>query len=294
MSTQTKRTVLVTGATGTQGGAVARALMSGGHRVRAFTRKPDGAAARALVAAGAEVAAGDFGDAAALDRALAGVDAVFAMSTPFEAGPDAEASQGRALVAAARRANVEHFVYTSVGSADKKTGIPHFESKARVEQAVRDSGLPFTILGPVFFMENLRAPWMASGLHRGVMAMALPAGRTLQQVAVADIGRFGALVLDRRDPFVGKRIDLASDEATGTRTAEVLSRALGRKIEYVEVPLAQVRATSEDSALMFEWFDKVGYSADIAGLRRQYPEVGWHTLDAWAAKQDWSSYANER
>lgn len=279
--------VLVTGATGQQGGAVARALLQRGHRVRALTRKPDSQGAVALQKLGAQLAIGNFDDRDSLVRAMTGVDAVFIMSTPFEAGMDTETRQGIAAVDAAKAAGVKHVVFTSVGDADKKTGIPHFDSKYRVEEYLAKAGVPYTIIAPVFFQENLISPMFGSGLKQGVVAMALPAKRPLQQVAVDEIGTFGALVIERREAFLGKRINLASNELTGEQLAETLARAAGKPLRYVEVPIDQMRAMSEDMALMFEWFDKVGYSADIATLRRDYPEVGWRTFEEWARAQDW-------
>jgi uncharacterized protein YbjT (DUF2867 family) len=279
--------VLVTGATGQQGGAVSRALLEKGHRVRALTRKPDSQGALALKQLGAELAVGNFDDRDSLVRAMTGVDAVFIMSTPFEAGMDTETRQGIAAVDAAKAAGVKHVVYTSVSDANRKTGIPHFDSKARVEEYLAKAGVPYTIIAPVFFQENLISPLFGAGLKQGVMALAMPAKRPLQQIAVDEIGAFGALVLERREAFLGKRIDLASNELTGEQVAEVFSRASGKPMRYAEFPLAQMRTMSEDMAIMFEWFDKVGYSANIAALRKDYPEVGWRSFEDWARAQDW-------
>src|SRR5262245_43708575 len=138
--------VLVTGATGQQGGALARILLRKGHKVRALTRRPDDPGARDLKRLGAMIVTGDFEDEASLDRAMEGVDAVFAMSTPMEGGARAEARAGIALADAADRADVAHLVYTSVGSADRNTGVPHFDSKYEVEKRIRSLGIPFTIM----------------------------------------------------------------------------------------------------------------------------------------------------
>lgn len=282
----TTKTVLVTGATGKQGGAVAMALLAHGHRVRALTRRPDSDAAARLRALGAEPVAGDLADAASLAKAMEGADAVFGMSTFFEAGVDAEVVQGTTLAEAAKAAGVGHLVFTSVASADRATGIPHFDSKHRVEQRIRELDVPHTIVAPVYFLENLYFPQMLDGLRNGVYAQPLPPGRKLQQVAVADIGHFGALAIEQRERFLGKRIELASVEVTGEEMAAALGKALGREVKYLELPLDGLRAMSEEMAVMYEWFDKVGYHADIEALRRDYPEVGWHSLDAWLAKQD--------
>ena len=152
-----KGSVLVTGATGKQGGAVARVLLSNGHRVRAMVRNVNSPPARELEHRGAEPFAADLDDVGSLERAAAGMDAVFAMSTPAS-GVEAETRQGIAIVNAAQAAGATHIVYSSVAGADQKTGIPHFESKFKVEQHLRTRGVRFTIIGPVYFMENLIAP----------------------------------------------------------------------------------------------------------------------------------------
>jgi uncharacterized protein YbjT (DUF2867 family) len=281
------RTVLVTGATGQQGGALARLLLKQGHRVRAVTRNAGSPRARALSEQGAELYTADAEDRASLEQAAAGVDALFAMATPFEGGVEAETRQGINIVSAAAAAGVGHLIYSSVAGADQDTGIPHFESKFRVEQHLRTLGVPFTIIAPVYFMENLIAPWNIGSLASGVVPMALPAGRKLQQIAVADVAGFAAEVIAKPDEFTTQRIDIASDERTGAEAAAVLASASGRRMQFLEIPLEQVRAGNEDLALMFDWINRVGYHADIAGLRSRYPKVAWHSLEAWAAAQDW-------
>src|SRR6188768_3420277 len=150
-----EKTILITGATGRQGGATLRHLAKrGGFKLRALTRKPDGDAAKAVSKLGAEIVEGDFDDAGSLERAMAGAWGVFAVQNTWEAGVEREEEQGKRVAKVARAAGVQHFVYSSVGSADEATGIPHFENKFRVEQTVKQLGFPsYTILRPVFFME---------------------------------------------------------------------------------------------------------------------------------------------
>ena len=285
--------VLVTGATGKQGGHLVRELLARGHSIRALTRKPESAGAAALAARGVTIVTGDFEDQGSLERAARGVDTVFAMSTPFESGAKTETREGINIVRAVSAAGVgvSHLVYSSVAGADRATGIPHFDSKFEVEQAIRRSGVPFTIVAPVFFMENFLADWMAAGIAKGSIAMALPATRRLQQIAVADIAQFTALVIERRGSFLGQRIDIASDEVTSATVAAAISAASGRRIEYAALPIDAVRQQNEDLARMFEWFDRVGYDADVVGLRLLYPEVDWHRFSNWAREQDWSAIA---
>ncbi|MCP3169035.1 NmrA/HSCARG family protein [Myxococcus qinghaiensis] len=281
--------VLVTGATGNQGGAVARHLLHRGHRVVAYVRQPESPAARSLQSLGAELAVGDFDDVDALARAAESVDAFYAMATPFETGVEAEIRHGMNQVDAARLAEVKHFVYTSVAGADRLTGIPHFDSKHRVELHVRRSGLPFTILGPTFFMENLTSPMFEEGLRAGVLAFGLPASRGLQLVSINDLAAFAVRVLEDAERHEDLRIDVASDEVTGQQAAGLLSMVSGHRIHFEQLPLDFIRERSEDLAAMYEWLDRVGYHADILTLRHNYPDLHWHTFEDWARKQDWSA-----
>jgi uncharacterized protein YbjT (DUF2867 family) len=231
-----------------------------------MTRKPESEPAKALSAAGVEVVAGDLDDEASLGRALSGAWGVFAVQNTWEAGVEKEEEQGKRIARLAREKGVQHFVYTSVGSAHLKTGIPHFDNKARVEDTVRALGFPsHVILRPVFFMENLPSPWF---LHGDKLITAMKPTTKLQMIASDDIGKIGALAFTRAEALSGKELDLAGDSVTMTEAAAALGNALGRKIEFMEIPISEVRKNSEDFALMLEWFEKVGYSADIPFLER--------------------------
>ncbi len=278
------RLVLVTGATGQQGGSVARRLLEGGFRVRGITRNLESGPASQLMGLGAEMVRAEFTDAGSLAAALGGVNAVFAMTTPFEAGVDAETAQGVALVDAAADAGVDHFVYSSVASANKATGVPHFESKYRVEEHLAASDLRWSVIAPVYFMDNLFFPDMLNGLKDGTYAIALPTDLPLQQIATEDIGAFAARVLANPEEFAGKRIDIAGDELSSRQSADALAGILGKPISVVEVPIDGIRSFSEDLALMYEWFVSTGYVANIDGLRSSYSEVGWTRFAEWATR----------
>ncbi|MEI9428750.1 NmrA/HSCARG family protein [Mesorhizobium sp. Cs1299R1N3] len=283
-----KRSVLVTGATGQQGGAVARALLARGHHVKGLTRKPDSEGARQLASAGAEVVAGDLADAGSVVSAAKGVDTMFLMGNSYEAGLEEETRLGILAADAAKAAGVGHLIYSSVADADKKTGIPHFETKYLVERYIEQLGIPYSISAPVAFMENAVAPWSIGALNQGIHAFAMPPKRVLQLVALADIGAFVAALAERRERVFGKRFDFAGDELSGEEQAAILSGAIGQPIRYQEIPIAVARQQSEDAALMFEWFDRVGYDVDIAALHREFPEVRWHGFADWARAFDWS------
>ncbi|MET9578700.1 NmrA/HSCARG family protein [Streptomyces sp. DT199] len=282
-------TIAVTGATGAQGGATARALLAAGHRVRALTRRADSPAADTLRDLGAEVHSADFDDRASLDDALVGADSLFAVTTPFGADTAVEARQGKTIVDAAAAARLGHVVLTSAAHADRGTGVPHYESKYLVEQHLRASGLPWTVIAPAAFMDNYAGGWTLDGLRDGTFAWPMPTDRPLTLIPADDIGAFAALALQRRDEFTGQRIDIASDERTPGQIAKTLAAATGRPVTHQEVPLAYVRTRSADLAAMFEYFTTSGLDVDVAGLRRDYPEVGWHSFAEWAVAQDWTT-----
>ncbi len=283
-----KDKILVTGATGQQGGAVARELLAAGHSVRAMTRKPDSDAAQALAALGAEVVAGDLDDTASLAAALDGVWGVFAVQNSWEAGIEGEEEQGKRIAQLAKDAGVQHFVYTSVGGADRKTGIPHFDNKFRVEEKVRSLGFPsYTVLRPVFFMENFLSPWYKPAMDEGNLAISMPSDTKLQMIAVADIGKYGRMAFEQHDKMNGKAIELAGDDMTMPRAAEIISKASDKSISFFQVPIEEVRKFSDDFALMFEWFDRVGYDSDIQGNAKEYG-IEPTSLEEWAAGTPWN------
>ncbi len=272
-----RRLILVTGATGHQGGAVLRHLRAKGFDVRALTRDPDQPAARALLTHGVEMVRGDLDDRNSLARALDGVYGVYSVQNA-RAGAETEIRQGISLVEAAERAVVSHFVYSSVASADRNTGIPHFDSKFQIEQRIRNTGLPYTILRPVFFMENLLA--MRASIDGGTLAMPLKPETRLQMIAVEDIGQFVATVFEHSGKWHDRAIDIAGDEQSISDIAHMLSGAIGREVQYQQVPWEQFdKQTSEDYGLMFRWFDNVGYSVDISALRQDHPNL--LTFEHW-------------
>lgn len=277
------RVVLITGATGKQGGATLRHLANhGGFKIRAMTRKPEGAAAKAVAALGAEVVSADLDDSASLERALAAVWGVFSVQNTWEAGVEKEEQQGKHLAKLARDHGVQHFVYTSVGSADKNTGIPHFENKRRIEETVKALGFPsHTILRPVFFMENLTSQGFLNG---DKLVTALKPETKLQMIATDDIGKFGAEAFTAAGRMNGIELDIAGDSVTMAEAAEAISELVGKTVTYQPIPMEAVRQHSDDMARMLEWFDAVGYSADIPSL-----ETTWgirpRTLKEWALGQ---------
>ena len=183
---------------------------------------------------------------------------------------------------------MQHFVYSSVGSAHRKTGIPHFENKWRIEETVRSLGFPtHVVLRPVFFMENFVSPGFKSGIDSGKLAIAVKPETALQMIAVGDIGKYGLWAFENPEKLNGRGIDIAGDARTMPEAAAIIGKAAGRRVEFVRVPIEEVRKGSADYAIMLEWFDRVGYDADIAGTARE-AGIRPTTLPEWAAGAKWS------
>jgi uncharacterized protein YbjT (DUF2867 family) len=281
-----ERVILVTGATGQQGGATARRLLERGFRVRAFTRNPAGAAAQRLREQGADIVEGNLDDRDSLDRAVAGASGVFSVQNFWETGYQREIDQGIRLADAAREAGVDHFVYASVGSAHRRTGLSHFESKWRIENHIRESELPHTILRPVWFMQNWEGPFLRPFILAGTLAMPLDPGVNFQQVAVEDVGGFATMVFEHRDRWLGKERDLAGDERSVAEIAEAFGRVIGRPVAYHQVPWDEYRkAAGDEYHDMFRWFQDVGYDADIPALRTEYAD--WTDFEEYLRRRGW-------
>jgi len=284
-----ERLILVCGATGSQGGAVARSLLDRGFRIRALTRDAQKPEAQALAEQGAEVVQRDMEDRSAMDLVLEGAYGVFSMQNFWEAGYEREVRQGKTVADAAKAAGVEHYVYSSVGSAYRQTGIPHFDSKWEVEEHVRQIGLPYTILRPVFFMQNWEM--MRQPILEGTLPQPLDPGKPFQQVAVEDVGAFAAIAFEHPDEWIGREVELAGDERTMPEIAEAFGRVAGREVGYYQVPWEQFgEQMGEEYAVMYRWFNDVGYEADVGALRREHP--GLIDFEGYLRGRGWEGAGN--
>jgi uncharacterized protein YbjT (DUF2867 family) len=270
-------TFVVLGATGGQGGAVVDALLESGRAVRAVVRSASSGRARALGDRGVELAEADISDADGLAGALRSSAGVFAMTTPFEDGEEAELAQGRAIVAAAWNAEVPHLVFSSVASADRHTGIPHFETKAATERLLAESGVPYTIVGPTYFYDNILGG--IDDVRAGRLDLAIGVETPLQQLSRRDLGRFIVEVFADPATHLGVRIDIASDAPTPQEMAAALSAAVGREVSAY--PHSPTEIASDDMRAMFTFLAATGYSADIPALHRRYPQIGWQSFGEW-------------
>ncbi len=276
--------IVVTGATGQQGGATARHLLARGFGVRALVRDVASPAAGALARAGATLAAGDMGDRASLDAAMRGARGVFSVQ-PSAGQPEHgvtaadEVRLGVNVADAAKAARVAHFVYTSVAGADCDSGIDYFDSKWQIERYVRALGVPATILRPSGFMEIFALP--AFGIGSGVLSFFGAPSWPMQLIAVDDIGRFAALAFEAPGDFAGETLELAGDRLSGTQIVAAVGHALGRAIGYQRYPEEVVRRSPALERLV-AFADRERGQADIPALRRWLPDLS--TFDAWLEK----------
>ncbi|MGW4801481.1 NmrA family NAD(P)-binding protein, partial [Nonomuraea sp. NPDC004297] len=272
------KTIVVVGATGTQGRAVTAHLLAAGRHVRAVTRDPDTAPARTLARAGAELVRAEMDDVASLVAAAEGAHGLFSVQptvgspgTPAGFSAEDEVRWGRNVADAAHAAGVRHLVYASLAGAGRHDTekLPlNTVSKWRVEQHITRLGLPATFLRPVSFMENYTG---AYHLHDGAVATAFAADVPQQIMAVDDVGAFAALAFARPDEWIGRAVDLAGDELTPRQIAAAISEAIGRPLPYVRIPIEVIAQAGEEFAFAYGWLNERGYRADIAFTRALHP-----------------------
>jgi uncharacterized protein YbjT (DUF2867 family) len=272
----TKKIITVFGATGAQGGGLARAILAdrdGAFAVRAVTRDPSSAAARALEAAGAEVIAADLGDAAAVARAMDGAYGAFCV-TFFWAhfSPERELAEARTMAEAARAAGLQHVIWSTLEDTRRwmalddprmptlmgKYKVPHFDAKGEADQFFRDAGVPTTFLLTSFYWDNLIH--FGSGPKTGAdgtLDFVLPMGKAkLPGIAAEDIGRCAHGILRRGAEFIGRTVGIAGEHLNGAQMAAALTRALGREVRHLDVPPEVYRGFgfpgAEDLGNMFQ------------------------------------------
>jgi uncharacterized protein YbjT (DUF2867 family) len=286
------RTVLVTGATGRQGGAVVRHMLPKGWKLRALTRNPGSHASEELARQGVEVLQGDLEDPSSLERASRGAYGIYSVQDFWAVGAKREVQQGKNLADAAKKAGVQHFVYSSVGGAERNSDITHWESKWEVEKHIRKLALPATILRPAAFMETYHILEVEVGILKGKLADPIRADKPYQTIATDDIGAFAALAFERPKDFVGLELEIAGSELTNLEAAKVFSRVMGKPVKFQKLPMPLVRLVlGKEFYEMFRWFNDAGFKADIPELRRRYPEIHLHTLEEWLRDEGWHKRA---
>ncbi len=272
----------VIGATGRQGGATARAMLERGWTVRALTRNRSQPAAQGLASLGIEVVEADLEDRDSLADAFAGMDGLFALTNFWDGAPgpilgaEGEVRQGLNIVQAASQARIDHVVFSSAaGSFGHPSRMAHVASKQRIERALMSGVTGWTVLRPVFFMENLTVPWMGvwSGIVQGSLSLPMSPSHSLQMVTVEDVGAFAALALSSPDTFKGVGFDIAGDQLTGPEMAAALARHLGKPVAFTGslARIEELRKDHPESAVMWDEINAVGTNAFIPGLRAVLP-----------------------
>ena len=264
------KTIVVTGATGNQGGATARHLLADGWHVRALVREDTAPAATPLAAAGAELVRGDLDDPASVATAVRGVYGVYSVQS---ANPS-ELVQGTNVVDAAKAADVRHLVYSSVGGAESQNGFYREHGwgpieKWQIEQRIRSLGVPATILRPAGFMEDLTSPdrffqngWLNVPWHDDLI---------VQLIAIDDIGAFTALAFADPGRYLGQAVEITGDRLTAPQIADALSAAAGRPIPHTQIPLETLREHAPEAAKVFTWANERYFDTDLTPLRRAHP-----------------------
>lgn len=280
--------IAVTGATGQQGGAVARKLLADGWKVRALTRDLNKPAARALAEAGAELVPGDMDSRSELEAAFQGVYGIFSAQNFWlpNVGYEGEIRQGRNVAEATKAAGVQHLVYSSVGAAQRGMGQKHFESKWIVEQYIQSLDIPYTILRPAAFFENFN--WERPAISNGFFnALGLRPEKKRQLIAVEDVAFFAVLAFANPGEYLGKTIELAGDDLTEQQIADTFAKVIGRPVKLNLPSGGGGRRSEEEMQAMFNFFNGKAYDADIPALRKIHP--GLLTLEGYLRKNGWEN-----
>ena len=269
---QAKKIILVTGATGRQGGAVARELLKGDYHVRGFSRNPDSKRAKALSELGVEMVKGDFDDINSLNAAMKDAYGVFAVVSFWEHGYEKEVQHGKNIADVAKKNNVSHFIFSSVAHADEKTGVAHFDSKYEIELYIQKLGLRSTVFRPVSFMEGWE--YARDTIKKGVISNPINADIPHQQISIRDIARFVALAFETPEKWIGRSLDIAAEQYSRKEITNIFSKITGSPVRYEQVSWEEYeKKQPAEMVSMQRWFEKTGYHVDIESLNTILPEM---------------------
>lgn len=268
-------TFLVMGATGLQGGAVAREMLKRGQSIRILTRRASSSKAKALEKMGAEVVEGDLSRPETLAPVFEGIEGVFSVQDFYAPGVGlvGELEQGRAVIAAAKAAGVRHIVQSSMGDGKAPGGPEHFISKALLERDIKRSGLDWTLLGTVWFMDNLLNPAMKPHLMFPVLAGSLHRGTSFQMLAIEDLGWIAAEALTDPDNWTGRKINLAGDAVTVSEMKRTYREITGKRPKGWRIPAAMFRKLVPEFAEQLNWHNKVNFAFGSEELRKIKPDA---------------------
>ncbi len=267
------KTILVIGATGNQGAAVISALEKTNFIIRALVRKNDPSSIKiqTLQQKRVEIIEGNLDDFNSLVRAMEGAYGVFSALNFQDGGVEKEEERGKRVADAAKKAGVQHFVYSSVGGAERDSGIPHFESKWHVEEHIRKLGIPYSIVRPTTFMTNLMEQPAAMRFIALSMSKGTIATKPLQMIAVEDIGRWVAHMFLNPKDYLGKAVEIAGDAVTFHKMITAYQKVYGKTPMSIKLPSGLF--SKGDLGKMFTWINKHGYEADIVANRKALPDL---------------------
>ncbi|MEO6940919.1 MAG: NmrA/HSCARG family protein [Candidatus Kapaibacterium sp.] len=280
---QNNKTIFVTGVTGNQGGAVARNLIASGFAVRGLTRSIASEKAHMLSNLGVKLVQGDLDRPDSYREYLEGVDGVFSVQS-FDNGVEKEIKEGIALAELSLQMRVPHFIYSSTAGCDLNSGIPHWESKFKIENHVRELGLPYTILRPTSLFENYLIPQPRKQLLKGKLIS--PIDKEVVQLLVAseDIGRVAAKILMSPEEYRARTLTLASEVLDLSQIAQIFSQTMHREIRVGKLPAFITRLVmGKNLYAMFQWINTEGaalerLTIDHDVLTKQLSLAEWSAL----------------
>lgn len=284
MAIDTGRIIVVIGATGRQGGAVTRAMLSTGWHVRALTRNPDSQKAQMLSTLGAEVIQGDMNDRGSLQSAFQGTYGVYSVQNPMLSNLETEVRQGKSVADVAKEANVQHLVYGSAGIG-KPTGIGSWDSKLQVEAHMRTLGIPFTILRPVAFMELMTDKgYYPSVSTWHLMPKLMDESRPVGWIGVDDLGIVAAKVFAAPEQFIGQEIKLSSDVKSIAECRAIYRSVMGKNPPRFPMPVWMFkRFVGTDLITMWQWLRTEEIDLGTAPTHAIHPEA--LSVEAWLRKE---------
>jgi uncharacterized protein YbjT (DUF2867 family) len=275
------KTIFVTGGTGNQGGAVAGNLAKHGFRVKVLTRNTSSAKALNLKKLNIELVKGDLNNASTFREHLRDVYGIFSVQT-FENGVDKEIKQGITLATLGRELGTQHFLYSSVFGAHLNTGVPHIESKTKIENHIKQIGLPFTIIRPTSLYENFLIPQVKKGILKGKLVQPIDRNTIHQYIAAEDIGKAAAKIFLNSNKYLGRIIPLASEQLSTWEVADIFSKVLKKKVEYKKLPTIITRLfLGKDLYKMFKWINEKSIFPmdDLELTRKEFPNL--LSLESW-------------
>jgi uncharacterized protein YbjT (DUF2867 family) len=278
------KTFFVTGATGKQGSATAHNLAENNCSVKALVRNASSPQSEKLKRANIELVNGDLDDSASYKIHLKNVDGAFAMFT-FMNGVKNEIAQGIAFIDVAKEMNVPFILYSSVIGADSGSGIPHWESKNLIEQHLKKSGIPYTIIRPTYFLENFFIPDVYKRLKKGKMVTPVRKDQIFQFISTEDVGKISAHILMNKERYLGRTISLAADQMEMQNAATTFSDVLGKPVTYSQLPGLLTRIfLGSDLHKMFKYMNNndVLFVKNIDQLKAQYPYLT--SMKDWVSK----------